>query len=63
MKSPSPVQQHNTSKSDSTVSLAKKRQIKAAAAVNLTVIKAGGKKTESLPLKANQTAREMMNRV
>lgn len=63
VKSPTPAQQHNTSKSDATVSLAKKRQIKAAAAVNLTVIKAGGKKTQSLQLKANQTAREMTNRV
>lgn len=63
VKTPSPVQQHNTSKSESTVSPAKKRQIKAAAAANLTVIKAGGKKPESLQLKANQTAREMTNKV
>lgn len=62
-KTPTPVQQHNTSKSDSTVSPAKKRQVKAAAAANLTVIKAGGKKTESLQLKANQTAQEMTNKV
>lgn len=58
MKTPTPVQQRTTSKSDSA---AKKSQIKAAEEANLTVIKAGSK-SESLPLKANDTAREMANR-
>lgn len=62
VKTPTPVQQRNTSKSDSAAGPAKKSQIKAAAEANLTVIKAGGGKSESLPLKANETAREMTNR-